>query len=201
MTPIAPHITAFLRERLPLERRASLHTCETYSHAFRLLFEFAAARLKTTPSQLQLEQIDVQLILAFLDHLERDRGNGAASRNSRLAAIKSFMRFVEYRVPSALDQVRQILAIPQKKTETKLVRHLTMAEMQAILDAPDPRTRLGIRDQAMLHTCFVGGLRVSELVGLRIENVSFDPRPCLRVVGKGRRERLLPLWKQSGALL
>lgn len=201
MTPLAPHITAFLRERLPLERGASLHTCETYAHAFRLLFEFAAVRLKTTPSQLHLEQIDVPLVLTFLDHLERERGNGAASRNNRLAAIKSFMHFVEYRVPSALEQIRRILAIPMKKTDTKLVRHLSMVEMQAILDAPDPKTRIGIRDRAMIHTCFVAGLRVSELVGLQVQNVSFDPRPCLRILGKGRRERLLPLWKQSGTVL
>jgi integrase/recombinase XerD len=201
MTSITPLITYFLRERLPLERRASVHTCETYAHAFRLLFEFAAIRLKTRPSQLHLEQIDAPLVLAFLDHLETIRGNGGASRNTRLAAIKSFMHFVEYRVPSALDQIRQILAIPSKKTDTRLVCHLSMAEMQAILDVPDPKVRMGIRDRAMLHICFVAGLRVSELVGLKVDDVSFDPRPCIRVLGKGRRERLLPLWKESGVVL
>lgn len=201
MTPLAPHITAFLRERLPRERHASVHTCETYAHAFRLLFEYAARQLKITPSQLTLEQIDAPRVLAFLSHLEGARGNGAATRNARLTAIKSFMHFVEYRVPSALDQVRQVLAIPLKKTDTKLVRHLSTPETQAILDAPDPSTRMGLRDRAMLHVCFVGGLRVSELVGLRLDDVSFDPRPCVRVLGKGRRERLLPLWKQSGTAL
>ena len=201
MTPLAPHMTYFLRERLPRERRASVHTCETYAHAFRLLVEFAAIRLKTAPSQLSLEQIDAPLVLDFLEYLETQRGNGGASRNARLAAIKSFMHFVEFRVTSALDQVRQILAIPSKKTDTRLVRHLTMAEVQAIIDAPDPKTRIGIRDRAMLHTCFVGGLRASELVGLKVEDVSFDPRPCIRVLGKGRRERLLPLWKESGTVL
>lgn len=200
-TPLAPHIAAFLRERLPVERRASPHTCETYAHAFRLLLQFAATRLKTTPSQLHLEQIDVPMVLAFLEHLEKERGNGCASRNARLAAIKSFMHFVEYRVPAALDQVRQILAIPMKKTDTRLVRHLTGTEMQAILDAPDPHTRNGIRDRAMIHTCFVGGLRVSELVGLKLLDVSLDPHPSVRVLGKGRRERLLSLWKQSGSIL
>jgi len=201
MTPLAPHITAFLRERLPHERRASVHTCETYAHAFRLLFEYAATQRKLTPSQLHLEHIDAPLVLAFLKHLESTRGNQTATRNARLTAIKSFMHFLEYRVPSALDQVRQILAIPLKKTDTKLVRHLSVPEMQAILDAPDPRTRKGIRDRAMLHVCVAGGLRVSELVGLSVEDVSFDPLPCVGIQGKGRRERRLPLWKQSGTVL
>lgn len=201
MTPLAPHITAFLRERLPHERRASIHTCETYAHAFRLLFEYAATQLKIAPSQLHLEHIDAPRVLAFLRHLEGTRGNQTATRNARLTAIKSFMHFLEYRVPSALDQVRQILAIPLKKTDTKLVRHLNVPEMQAILDAPDPRTRMGIRDRAMLHICVAGGLRVSELVGLRVEDVSFDPMPCVAIEGKGRRERRLPLWKQSGTVL
>jgi len=134
-------------------------------------------------------------------HLEGERKNGGATRNARLAAIKSFMRFVEYRVPSALDQVRRILAIPAKKTDTKLVRHLSLEEIEAILDVPDARTRLGIRDRAMLHTCFVAGLRVSELVGLKVDDVTFSPRPSVRIVGKGRRERVLPLWKQSGSVL
>ncbi len=201
MTPLAPHITTFLRERLPIERRASEHTCDTYAHAFRLLFEYAASQLKTTPSQLQLEQINAPLVLRFLEHIETKRGNGPATRNSRLAAIKSFMHYVEYKVPSALEQVRQILAIPSKKTKTRLVSHLTSEEVQAILDAPDPRLRSGTRDRAMLHVCLAAGLRVSELVGLRVEEVSFVPRPSIRVLGKGRRERQLPLWKETGAAL
>ena len=201
MTPLAPHIAAFLRERLPHERRASVHTCETYAHAFRLLFEYAATHLKITPCQLHLEHIDAPLVLAFLKHLESTRGNQVATRNARLTAIKSFMHFLEIRVPSALDQIRQILAIPLKKTDTKLVRHLSVPEMQAILDAPDRRTRMGIRDRAMLHVCIAGGLRVSELVGLRVEDVTFDPRPCVAIQGKGRRERRLPLWTASGTVL
>jgi len=201
MTPLAPQITAFLRERLPHERRASIHTCDTYAHAFRLLFQYVATQLKMAPSQLHLEHIDASMVLAFLTHLETTRGNGAATRNARLTAIKSFMHFLEYRVPSALDQIRQILAIPLKKTDTKLVRHLTVPELQAVLDAPDPHTRIGIRDRAMLHVCATAGLRVSELVGLKVADVSFDPLPCVAIQGKGRRERRLPLSKQSGFIL
>jgi site-specific recombinase XerD len=118
----------------------------------------------------------LQLVVDFLGHLETARRNGAGSRNIRLAAIKSFMHFMEYRVPSALEQIHRILAIPAKKTDTRLVRHLTADEMQSILDAPDPTVRDGIRDRAMLHLCFAGGLRVSELVGLRAEDLLLQPQ-------------------------
>ncbi len=201
MNPIAPHIAAFLRERLPIERRASEHTCDTYAYAFRLLFEFAAKRLRVAPSELHVEDIDAPLVLAFLEYLEDSRRNGPGTRNGRLAAIKSFMRFMEYRLPSALEQVRRILAIPSKKTDTRLVTHLTIAEMKVLLDTPDPHTRHGIRDRAMLHVAYAAGLRVSELVSLRLDNLTFEPRLCIRVMGKGRRERSLPLWKETGAAL
>lgn len=201
MTPVAPHITAFLRERLPVERGASVHTCDTYAYAFKLLFVFASSRLRIRPSQLRLEHLDSALVLAFLDDLETSRGNASSTRNGRLAAIRSFMKFVEYRVPSALEQIRRVLAIPMKRTDTRLVVHLTRLEMQALLNAPDPRTREGIRDRAMLHVACAAGLRVSELVGLRIDALTFDPRLSVRVMGKGRRERVLPLWRETSAAL
>lgn len=138
-------------------------------------------------------------MLDFLDHLQSTRGNGASSRNTRLAAIKSFMRFMEYRVASALEQVRRIMAIQTKKTYSRLVDHLTPEELQSILDAPQPGERDGIRDRAMLHLCFAGALRVSELLGLHTSDVILQPDPRVLVHGKGRRERCLPLWKQTVA--
>lgn len=195
MTPLAPHLTAFLRDRLPRERHASPHTCDAYAYAFQLLLAFAAKRLRTQPSALFLEQLDVPLVLAFLEDLERTRGNGARTRNARLAAIKSFARFFESRVPSSVQQAHALLAIPSKKTDEKLVNHLTRDEMQAVLDAPDPRARDGVRDRAMLHLAFAAGLRVSELVGLRLDDLELQPQPAIHVRGKGRRERVLPLWK------
>jgi integrase/recombinase XerD len=201
MTLIAPHIAAFLQQRLPVERRASPNTCDSYAHAFKLLFQYASECLKVRPSELNLEQIDAPLVVNFLGHLETARGNGAGSRNIRLAAIKSFMHFLEYRVPSALEQIQRILAIPAKKTDTRLVRLLTADEMQSILDAPDPTVRDGIRDRAMLHLCFAGGLRVSELVGLRTEDFLLQPQSSVLVHGKGRKERCLPLWKETASAL
>ena len=107
------------------------------------------------------------------------------------------MRYVEFQVPSALEQVGQIDAIPVKRHEQKLVRHLTMVEVRAILNTPDLTTRSGLRDRAMLHLCFAGGLRVSELVGVLLENVALGRTPSVMVRGKGRRERCLPLWKET----
>ena len=197
MTPIAPLITSFLREHMPIEQGCSPHTCETYAHAFKLLFVFASKRLGIKPSQICIEQIDATLILDFLAHIEGQRGNCAATRNGRLAAVKAFIRYVEFRVPSTLEQARQIHAIPSKRHDQALVRQLSIDEVRAILNAPATTTRPGIRDRAMLHLCFAGGLRVSELVGLPLANVSLERTPSIRVLGKGRKERCLPLWKET----
>jgi integrase/recombinase XerD len=195
MTTIAPHLTAFFQQRLPLERNASIHTSDSYAYAFKLLLEYASNRYKVRPSQLEVEQLDAPLVISFLNHLETTRFNCPSSRNARLAAIKSFMHYLEYRIPSAMEQIQRVLAIPPKKTESRLVRHLTVEEMQAILNAPDPTRREGIRDRAMLHLCFAGGLRVSELVSLRLSDITLQPYASILVHGKGRRQRSLPLWK------
>lgn len=197
MTPLAPHLTAYLRERLPCERQASRHTVDAYSYTFKLLFAFTTKRLGIAPSALMLEQLDAPLLLEFLAHLQTERGNSGRTRNARLVALKSFMRFVEYRVPSAIEQVRRVLAIPMQRTDTMLVRHVDAAEAKAVLDAPDPTTRLGIRDRALLLMGLAGGLRVSEIVGLRLDDLSFDGAYLeLRVRGKGRKQRGLVLWKE-----
>jgi site-specific recombinase XerD len=148
-----------------------------------------------------VEQIDAPLMLDFLNDQETTRGNGPSSRNIRLAAIKSFMHYLEYRVPSAIEQIWRILAIPAKTAESRLVRHLTAEEIQAVLDAPDPTGRQGIRDRAMLHLCYAGGLRVSELITLRLDDLKFEPQANMLINGKSRRQRCLPLWKTTSAVL
>ncbi|SRR6266566_1073033 len=200
MTPIATHIEAFLREHLGHHRGASPHTCDSYAHSFQLLFEFASKKLKVAPSAVKLEQIDAALICAFLEYLEDARRNSAATRNIRLAAIRSFFRFLEHRQPAALEQIRRVLAIPFKRTTTHLVPYLVQKETQALLDAPDPATREGIRDRAMLHLAVSAGLRVSELTGLRLDDAVLESM-SIRVQGKGRRERSLPLWKTTATAL
>jgi site-specific recombinase XerD len=201
MTPLSPHLTVFLREYLPSQREMSVQTSDTYAYAFQLLVCFAAKRIKTTPSTLSIEQLDPILVLAFLEHLEKERGNCARTRNSRLAAIKTFFRFLEYRLPTCLDQARRIRALPVKKTDEVIVGYLNREEIQALLDAPDPSSRSGLRDRAMLHLAYAGGLRVSELVGLRLTDLALHPQATIHVMGKGRRERVLPLWKETATAL
>jgi integrase/recombinase XerD len=201
MTPLAPHLEAFFRTHLSSERACSRHTCEAYAYAFQLLVSFAAKRHKTSPSGLSLEQLNAPLVLDFLTYLETTRRNSPATRNARLTAIKSFAHFIEYRVPAAIDQVRRILGIPAKRTDLPLVDYLTSDEVRTLLDAPEPTTRLGIRDRAMLHLCFAAGLRVSELIGLTCTELRLHPDASVHVHGKGRRERVLPLWKQTTAAL
>ena len=197
MTALAPYLSAFLLEHLPRERNASPHTSEAYAHSFKLVVCFAAARLNVKPCQVEVEQLDAPLILAFLRHIENERGNSARTRNARLAAIHSFFRFLEYRLVSCLNQACQIHAIPMKKADETLVGYLTRDELLALLDAPDARTASGIRDRAMLHLAFAAGLRVSELVTLRMDQLDQQTAATIHVMGKGRRERVLPLWKET----
>ncbi len=197
MTALAPHLVAFIRDYLPTERGCSAHTCEAYAYTFQLLLRFSAERIRISPSSLTIEQIDAQMVVDFLEHLESVRANSTRTRNARLAAIKSFAHFVEYREPSLLEQVGAILAIPSKRADQTLVDFLDHGEIQALLDAPDPSTRGGTRDRAMLHVAFAAGLRVSELTGLQLNDVKTPPQASIHVRGKGRRERILPLWKET----
>ncbi len=201
MNALSQYLCSFLQEHLARDRQASRHTCDSYAYTFQLLVCFASRVLKKQPSSLSLEELDAPLILSFLNNLETERKNTPQTRNARLAAIKSFFRFLEYRLPSNLEQSRRIHAIPMKKTTETLVGYLTLKEVQAVLDAPDPNTREGIRDRAMLHLAFAAGLRVSELIGLRLDDLEMQPHPTIHVLGKGRKERMLPLWKETATAL
>ena len=198
MTPLAPLVTRFSRHHLAVEKGASQHTIASYSYAFKFLCRYVSNRLGKTPSALALEDLDAHMIRDHLAHLESDCRNTPRTRKLRLTAIRSFMKYVEYEVPSALDQTRQVLAISNKRTVERLINHLTREEMKAVLDAPNPSTRSGIRDQAMLYLGFAAGLRASELVGLRLDEIELEgPYPSILVRGKARSRRRLPLWKEA----
>ena len=197
MTELAPRLATFLREYLPRHRGASRHTVESYALCYRLLAVFAAEKHGVRPCRLEIEHLDIPTVLGFLDHLESDRGNGVRTRNVRLAAIKSFFRFLEFREPACLDLARRVHALPQKKGDVPLIGHLDREELQALLDAPDPRTVSGVRDHAMLRLAYNAGLRVSELVGLGTGDLKRPGLNEVHVMGKGRRERILPLWKET----
>ena len=190
---LARHIEAFFTERLLQQRQASEHTIESYRDSFRLLLRFAHSDVGKEPSQLNLCDIDGPLVGRFLQHLENDRGNKAQSRNVRLAAIHSFFRFLAFREPAMSNLVQRVLAIPTKRRERRQVQHLTRAEADAVIAAPDLATRIGRRDRALVLTAIQTGLRVSELVHLKRCDVHLGHGAHIRCLGKGRKERCTPL--------
>jgi len=194
-------LQSFFTERLIAQRRASSHTVASYRDCFRLLLGFATTRLGKQPSALTLEEIDATLISRFLDHLERDRGNSARSRNTRLAAVHSFARYVAMNEPAHLLHCQRILAIPNKRYERKPVGFLDEADVTALLKEPDLTKWIGRRDRALLLVATQTGLRVSELVGLRREDVSLGTGAHVRCRGKGRKQRATPLRKDAIAVL
>ncbi len=199
MTDLAPYASAFVVEHLPRDRRASQHTIESYSRSLLLLTVFASQKCGRSPSQLAVEDLSPELILDFLDALESERGNAVRTRNVRLIAIKSFFRYLEFRSFACLDLSRRVHAIPEKKADKVLLDWLDREELQALIDAPDIGTLSGVRDRAMLHLAYTAGLRVSELVSLTLENLAHPHLETLYVLGKGRGERVLPLWKETRA--
>jgi integrase/recombinase XerD len=201
VTALAPALQAFFTTRLGHQRDASPHTIDSYRHAFRLLLTYAKAQTGKDPSDLDLADLDANLVSGFLDHLERERGNGAGSRNTRLAAIHSFFRFASYRHPEHAASIRQVLAIPQKRTEKSPRSFLTQAEMDALLAAPDRSTWIGRRDHVLLAVALRTGLRLSELTGLRRQDVHLGTGAHLKCLGKGRKRRDTPLDKPTVKLL
>jgi site-specific recombinase XerD len=189
-------IQAFFTDRLLRQRRASPHTIAGYRDTFRLLLRFAAQRLAKTPSKLSLEEMDAPFIGDFLDHLEKERGLVARSRNTRLAAIHSFFQYVSFQEPACADQCRRVLAIPSKRYERRLIEHLNSEEIDALLAAPDRATWIGRRDRALLLVAIQTGLRVSEIIRLRRNDVVLDTGAHVRCEGKGRKERCTPLRKE-----
>jgi site-specific recombinase XerD len=194
-------VQAFFTDRLLRQRRASPHTIAGYRDTFRLLLLFAKQRLGKAPSKLSLKDLDTSFIGDFLDHLEKDRRNGARSRNTRLAAIHSFFHYLSFQEPAYADQCRRILAIPSKRYERRLIESLTAEEIDALLAAPDRTTWIGRRDRALLLVGIQTGLRVSELIGLRRSDIILGTGAHVRCEGKGRKERCTPLRREAVELL
>jgi integrase/recombinase XerD len=197
MTPLAPLLEAFFTDRLRRQTSASPNTVAAYRDAFRLLLHFAQARRSTPASKLALSDLDAPLIGAFLDHLETQRRNGARTRNARLAALRSFFRFLAPREPAHAGLIQRVLAIPQKRGDRRVVNFLTRPEVDAILACPDRTRWMGRRDHLLLLLAVETGLRVSELVGLRIADVVLGASSYLRCSGKGRKERMTPLSRRT----
>lgn len=186
-------IERFFTDRLMQQRRVSTNTVASYRDTFRLLFTFARKRLGKTPSSLNLEDIDAQLVGAFLDDLEVHRSVSVRTRNLRLTAIRSFFRFVSYEEPANSAHIQRILAIPSKRHDKRMVDFLVRAEIEALLAAPDRSSWLGRRDHALLLLAVQTGLRLSELIGLDRSSVALGTGAHVHCVGKGRKERCTPI--------
>lgn len=194
-------LQAFFADRLMRQRQASPHTIAAYRDTFCLLLRFAQDYLKKAPSALHLDDLDASFIGAFLDHIEENRGNSARSRNARLAAIHSFFHYAALHVPEHSALIQRVLSIPSKRYDRTEIEFLDSHEIKALLAAPDVSTWTGRRDQTLLLVAVQTGLRVSELVGLRCEDVIIGNGAHVRCVGKGRKERCVPLRKDTvGAL-
>lgn len=191
----------FFTRRLMQQRQASAHTIASYRDSFRLLLRFAQQRIGVAPQRLTFEQIDAPLIAAFLDDLQTSRGIGAASRNLRLTAIRSFFRYASFEMPAHAAQIQRVLAIPGKRCTRTQIGFLGREEMDALLQAPDLRTRSGRRDHAFMLLAVQTGLRLSELTGLRRDAVRLGTGAHVRVLGKGRKERSTPLSRSTAEVL
>lgn len=200
-TPLSALIEKFFTVRLRQQRQASPHTIASYRDAFRQFLKFAAKHLKVKPSHMAFEQVNALLVSDFLDHLEEDRKVSVRTRNLRLTAIHSFFNFMAYEMPMHGAQIQQVLAIPEKRHAKKQVGFLKRMEFDALLGAPDRNSWSGRRDHAFILTAVQTGLRVSELTALTVEDVDLSVSPHLRVIGKGRKERYVPLAKPTRSIL
>ncbi|BCA61972.1 integrase [Sphingomonas sp. HMP9] len=191
----------FFTDRLCTQMEASHHTIAGYRDTFRLLIRFASARSGKSPTKLGIADLDVQVIGDFLVHIETSRGNGARSRNTRLAAIRSFFRYVAMNEPEWLLHCQRILTLPDKRYVKRTVTFLDGAEITALLTAPDRSTWTGRRDHILLLVAVQTGLRASELIGLRCRDVQLGTGAHIRCLGKGRKERCTPLRRDTAKAL
>jgi integrase/recombinase XerD len=191
----------YFADHLTRHRAASPRTIAAYRDTFRLLLLFVERHIGKSPNAVALTDLDPRVVLAFLDYLERDRANSSRSRNARLAAIRSFLRYAAHHDISALPVIERTLAVPMKRCDKPLLGFLSREEMQAILDAPETDHWTGRRDQALFAVMYNTGARVSEIIGLRVSDVILEGSPCVHIHGKGRKQRTIPLWRKTAALL
>jgi site-specific recombinase XerD len=189
-------VQAFFTEHLTQQRALSPRTVATYRDAFVLFLDFAKGRLHKQPTAIRLEEITPALILAFLEHLEHERGNAVRSRNARLAALRAFLKFAGHRDVGALHVVEQALGVPMKRFERPMLGFLSREEMLAVIGKPDA-SWTSQRDHLLLTMLYNTGARVSEITGVRVADVVLDGAACVHLHGKGRKQRTVPLWRSA----
>jgi site-specific recombinase XerD len=198
---LATLVQRFFVDHLRQQRAVSAQTIAAYRDTLRLLLTYAASALNRTPSAIALPDLDAPMLLAFLDHLEKDRGNSVRSRNARLAAIRTFLKFAAHHDLASLAVIERVLAIPLKRFDRPMVGFLSRAEIGAIIEAPDRVSWAGQRDRAFFSMMYNTGARVSEMTGIRCRDVVLEGQPAVHLRGKGRKERSVPLWRATAALI
>jgi integrase/recombinase XerD len=201
MSALAPTMQAFFTERLIGQRHASPHTIAAYRDTFRLLLSFIQQRTGINPHALDIEDLDAETVTAFLDHLERGRGNTPRTRNARLAAIRSLYRYAAIRHPEHAATIARVLDIPTKRHDRAIVCYLDQQETAALLAAPDQTRWIGRRDHALMAVTIQTGLRVSELIALRCQDAHLARAPHIQATGKGRKQRITPLTAHTTEVL
>lgn len=194
-------VESFFVDYLPRQRGASVHTLRAYRDTLKLLFEFVAQRLRRGVASLDLSDLDADAVASFLDHVESERKNSAATRNCRRAAIRSFFKHLVRNDLAHSQQYTRVLAIPSKKARQRPATYLEADDVRAIIGKPDRRTPDGWRDYALLLFLYNCGARVSEAVDVRWDDLQLVPPRQVRLRGKGRKERLLPLWRETADAL
>jgi site-specific recombinase XerD len=194
---LLPLVESFFQEHLKRMCGSSPHTIRGYRDALRLLFTYLAERKECSVADLTLADLRVETIKAFLLHLETGRGNATVSRNYRLTAIRSFFRHLIRHDLDNAGQYQQVLALPSKKTRITPVPYLEPEDVRVILAQPDRETELGVRDHALLLFLFNTGARISEALGVRLEDLSLNHPKQVRLHGKGRKDRFCPLWEET----
>lgn len=201
MSLIAPTLQGFFTERLVHQRQASPATVASYRDSLRLLVGFAAEHTGNAPSTLGFEDLDVEVVSAFLTHLEHDRLNTARTRNNRLAAIRALFRYAALRHPEHAELIARVLAIPQKRHDKAIITFLTHDEAQALLATPDPGRWEGRRDRALLALAVQTGLRLAEITNLNCDDVALNSGAHVSCLGKGRKQRAVPLTTNTTTVL
>jgi site-specific recombinase XerD len=199
--PFGPFVRRFLLDEVVADRNLSLHTQRSYRDTLRLLFGFLAGRHVAEPAQVLTEQITADLVRDFLAHLESQRGNSVATRNQRLAAIHSIFRFISRQAPELVEHATAIYAIPPRRADTPTMSYLDKREMDALLATPDRHQAQGRRDYAMLLFLYNTGARASEAAAVTVGDLTLDASLCVRLLGKGRKTRICPLWSHTADVL
>ena len=199
--PLGPALQRYFCQYLMNQRQLSPRTIAAYRDTFKLLLEFIDRTHGPKPEDLTVGDLDAARVLAFLTDLERSRRNSPRSRNARLAAIRSFLRHALTCDPLLLPVAQQVLAIPGKRFERTIVGHVTRQQMRALLDAPDGSTKAGLRDGVLLAVMYNTGARVSEIAGLKVGDLRLDTGASIHIRGKGRKQRTVPLWRETVRLL